>query len=584
MNWNLKDIYEDTKIWQDDLTYIESKIGDFAKFKGHLLDSDGNALFDFLNLELETSTIAERLGTYAFLYKDIHLDDDLGFDLLEKLSAVSTKLSSASSYFEPEILSVSKEEFFSKFENDERFPRFANYFNELFRAASHVLNEDQEFILSHTSELTNAYDVFEALNEIDLTFEPVLLPDGTKEVLNHATYSKFLIDQKHEIRKQAFTNMHNAYKSMNNTFAKTFIANLKEFNFYRKLKNFEGPLDAALFSRNIPTDVYRNLITSAHNHLPSFYEYAKLRKKALKLDDIHLFDFYAPITNIESSIPFDEAFEQVKKSLSILGEDYVETLDVAVRDKWVDVYPNETKTSGAYSCGPNALKHPYVLLNQTDDLNSMFTMAHEFGHMMHSYYSNKNCDPLYADYSIFVAEVASTVNEVLLMLDLLENNTDNEMKKHLIAEFLDKFKSTFFRQTQFAEFELIAHEKIANGEPLSKTSLNDLYYDLNKLYFGEDVFVDEVVKYEWSRIPHFYTPFYVYQYATGFASAIYIANRIHKKEAGAVEQYRQFLTLGGTLDPIDELKTVGADLTKPEVIDNALKFFDDLIKELEKLV
>lgn len=584
MNWKLDEIYKNIGEWEQDLALVKSKIPEIQKAKGTLLVEDTNSLFELLEVDLFLDSVLDKLSSYAFLYKDTHLNDDLGFELLSKIETASIEIGSSFSFFNSEILSFGEEKFFSLISSDSRLDRFHKMFHDLFRSASHILSSEQEEILSKTGVLFNSGDVFEAINEIDLSFEDVVLENGEHAELNHATFSTFLEHPNQAIRQQAFQKVYAEYEKFNSTIAASYIARLKEYEFSRSIRNYNDSLERSLFSDNIPNDVYLNLISTVRKHLPSFYKYADVKRRALNLDSIHLYDFYAPTTSIDSVIPFDSAFAQVKKSLSILGEDYVSILEEAVTKNWVDVFPSDDKTSGAYSFGPYHLEHPYVLLNQTDDYNSLFTMAHEFGHMMHSYYSNKNCDPLYADYSIFVAEVASTVNEVLMMLDMLENATDVTLKKHLIADFLDKFKSTLFRQTLFAEFELKAHTLVFEKQPVTKSTLNDLYYKINKDYFGDDVIVDSEIQFEWSRIPHFYRPFYVFKYATSFASAIDIATKIHNGDEDTLKAYRHFLTMGGTEDPIDELKTVGVDLSTPAVIDNALEFFAQLTNQFEQLL
>ena len=402
--------------------------------------------------------------------------------------------------------------------------------------------------------------------------------------MSHGRYSLLMESRDRDVRKEAFSSIYSQYGQYRNTLAATYSANLKSSAFFAKMRRYDSALAMALDGGEIPVSVYTQLIDTVHESLPLMYRYVALRKKALGVDELHMYDLYAPMVDeVSMKIPFEEAKEIVKKGLEPLGEEYIQVLSEGMDGGWIDVYENQGKRSGAYSWGAYGC-HPFVLMNYQDNLNNVFTLAHEMGHSMHSYYSDKNQPYLYAGYRIFVAEVASTCNEALLMEYLLRHTEDKKEKAYLINYFLEQFKGTLYRQTMFAEFEKITHEMAGRGEPLTAEILNDIYYKLNEQYFGDGIVIDKEIALEWSRIPHFYTPFYVYQYATGYSAAIAISRKILSGDAAAREGYMKFLSGGSSMNPIDLLKLCGVDMTTPEPVQSALRLFGELLDEMEALL
>ena len=579
--WNLNHIFPSEQSWVATIEKIENQIDQLISLKG-TLGTSASTLVKFLELKTETGLLFEKVAVYARMHEDENTKDSKRQAMVQKLSPLRLKYSSGLSFFVNELLNIEETTIQSFYEQEEKLQFYKPYLDEIFRSKEHILSPEKEEVLAQTGLLYSADDTFRKLNNADMTFDPIITEDG-KLPLTNGNYATYLNSPKRHIREQAFKNVYKAYSGLKNTIASTMLGNIKKDVFYSKIRHYPSSLEAALFDDNVSLEVYENLIDTVKKNIAPLHKYVELRKKTLDLDSLHMYDMYVPLVDgFDKEITYEEAYDTMKKALAVLGDEYVSLLEEARTGGWIDVFETEGKRSGAYSWGPYGT-HPYVLLNHKENLDSMFTLAHEMGHALHSAYSDKQLPYLYAGYSIFVAEVASTVNEVLLMRYLLANSDDKEMKIYLINEFLDKFKSTLYRQTQFAEFEKIVHEKVEQDEPLTGDDMNRIYLQLNRDYYGDSLVHDEEIQYEWSRIPHFYNAFYVYQYATGFSAAIAIAEKILTEGEPAVNDYLAFLKSGGSDYPIELLKIAGVDMSSPKPIDDALQYFAKLVAELEEL-
>ena len=461
---------------------------------------------------------------------------------------------------------------------------YEHYLNNIIRQKDHYLSEKEEKLLALANDVTQAPEnIFSILNNADLEF-PVITDEDDNEVrLTHGRYIKFMQSKDRRVRKEAFNALYDTYDKFINTYATTLNSEIKTHVFRAKARNYDSSLEAALDEDNISVDVYNNLIKEVNNNLDSMHKYVSLRKKLLEVDELHMYDVYAPlIDEVDIDIPYNEAKGTVKTALKPLNDDYIQNLEKGFKSGWIDVYENKGKRSGAYSSGCYGI-HPYVMLNYSENISDMFTLAHEMGHALHTYYSNKNQPFVDAKYKIFVAEVASTLNESLLIHYLLENTDDIEKRKYLINHYLEQFKGTVFRQTMFAEFERDIHRKVEKGEPLTADLLNNIYHNLNEKYFGDKMIIDQKIDREWARIPHFYYNFYVYKYATGFSAAAALSQKIINEGETAVKKYLDFLKSGNSDYPLNVLKKAGVDMTSPAPISTALDVFGDLVDELEKL-
>ena len=495
------------------------------------------------------------------------------------------QLQSVTAFSTPELLSVDESVIRGFMTEMDELKLYETKFERIFKEKTHILSKEEETLLASVSEVAGAAgDIFTLFANADLKFDQIPDENGNMVEMSNSRYITFLTSPDRNVRIAAFKSMYKACGQFKNTLAATYSTNAKKASFYAKTRKYAGSLEASLEPNSIPVAVYDNLIDAIHTHLPKMYKYVSLRKKALGVDELHMYDVYVPmIADADKKISYEEAKATVLEALAPMGEDYLAILKEGFENRWIDVYENEGKKSGAYSWGPYGT-HPYVLLNHNDNIDSMFTLAHEMGHALHSYYSNKTQPYTYASYELSVAEVASTCNESLLIHHLLKKCTDKKERAYLINHFLDNFKGTIFRQTMFAEFERITHKMADNGEALTADKLCEIYYDLNKLYFGPDMVSDEEIKYEWSRIPHFYTEFYVYQYATGFSAAIALSKRIMELGEEGVKDYMKFLTGGSSKDPIDLLKMAGVDMSTPDPINAAMDMFGQLVDELETLI
>jgi len=582
--WALEDLYASDELWEQELEQLNWLCPKLAAYEGHLTDS-AETLLEYLTLSEETEKLFERVYVYANQALHVNMNNSKYQDFASKATSCRIQLMSSTSYVIPELLSVDKAVIDGYIKEKPKLKLYETMFERIFREKSHTLSKEEEAILASVGEIAEtADDVFTMFANADLTFEQIADEEGNMVDMSNGRYVRYVSSTDRKVREAAFKSLHNAYGQFKNTLAATYTANAKKASFYAKTRNYDGSLEASLFSKNIPVAVYDNLIETVHKHLPKMYKYVSIVKKALNVDDIHLYDMYTSIIpDADKKISFEEAKATVIESLAPMGDEYISHLKEGFDNRWIDVYENEGKKSGAYSWGAYGT-HPYVLLNHNDDIESMFTLAHEMGHALHSYYSNNVQPYTYAGYELFVAEVASTCNESLLIQHLLKNSTDRNERAYLVNRFLNNIRATIFRQTMFAEFERITHRMVDNGESLTADRLCEIYYDLNKLYYGPDMIIDEEIKYEWARIPHFYREFYVYQYATGFSAAIALSKRILELGTEGVDDYMKFLTGGSSKDPIDLLKLAGVDMSTPDPIDAAMELFGQLVDELEALV
>ena len=579
--WTIDEMYPNEEAMDKDIQKLKDLIEESKKYKGTLADSEEN-LFQALNISEQASRLLQNL--YVYTHMKSHEDTRINKNQANatKTDMLSTELSMATSYMVPEIIAMDSE----KLENylkTEKLSHYKKYVDDILRLKPHTLNEREEELLAAVSDLSGVPEnIYDMLSFADLQFPEIEDEKGEKIRVTHANFSLFLKSKDARVRKDAFEAMYSVYNQYKNTFASTLYGGIKSEIFYAKTRKYESALQGSLFQDNVSVDVYNNLIDAVHENLDTLNDYIDLKKKFLGLDKINMYDLYVPLTdNFDMEIPYEKAQEIILEALKPLGEEYLENVKKAFSEGWIDVYGNEGKQGGAYSWGSYDSKS-YILMSYKDDLNSLFTLIHEMGHSMHSYYSKNNQPYLYSGYKIFVAEVASTLNELLLINYLLKNASSKEEKVYLLNYYLEQFRTTVYRQTMFAEFEKICHGKVENGEPLTAEDFNNIYYDLNKKYYGESCEVNEDIALEWARIPHFYSNFYVYKYATGFSAASALSKQILEEGDSAVDRYKEFLKSGGSEFPLDQLRKAGVDMEKKEAVDEALHVFKDLVKQLEK--
>ena len=579
--WALEDIYATDEKWVEDLQKLKAMPERIAAFKGRLSES-ADTLYDFMQLSDEISVLCDSLGNYAQRRSDEDTANAKYQGFLGQLMNAYVAVNSAGSFETPEIISIEEDKLQKFYEDKPELKLYKRALDKLRRKKAHILSEAEEKILALTGEMGQSPEnIYSMFSDADLRFPDAVDKDGKAHQVTHGSYIPLVQSEDRVLRKSAFESMYGTFDKFKNTCAATLSAQIKAVNFYAKARKYDSSLEAALDGTEVPVSVYKNLIEAVHDNMHYMYDYVALRKKLLGVDELHFYDLYTPVVpDADMKITFEEAKETVLKALAPMGEDYLAILKEGFENRWIDVYENEGKTSGAYSAG--ARVHPYVLLNHKDTLNCMFTLAHEMGHAIHSYLSNKNQPVVYSDYVIFVAEVASTCNEALLMQYLLKNTEDKKQRAYLINYFLEQFRTTLYRQTMFAEFELKINEMVAAGESLTAEGLNELYGELNKLYFGDGIVLDDEIKLEWARIPHFYYDYYVYQYATGYSAAIALSQRILKYGEPAVKDYIGFLKGGCSTDPISLLKGAGVDMATTQPINEALAMFGELVKEMEE--
>ena len=582
--WAVEDLYASDEDWKKDLEKIKGMIPQIETYQGNLGKNADN-LLNFLKLQDEISVLIDRFANYSMRKADEDTKNTIYQGFRDQTTGVYVAISSALSFAEPEILEIPDTVLNGFYEKQPGLVRYRRYLNDILRKKAHILSDAEEKILAAAGDLAQSPDdIFSLLNDADMTYESVTDIEGKRYPVTHASFLPLMQNYDRNVRKDAFESMYKTYAEHKNTSAAILSAQMKQLNFFSRMRRYNSPLEAALDATNVNVQVYNNLIDAVHENMESMYKYVRLKKKLLKVDALHMYDLYVPIVaNAERDIPFSEAKENIREALSVLGEDYVALLDEGFENRWIDIYENPGKRSGAYSSGCRI--HPYVLLNYKNTLDSEFTTAHEMGHALHSYLSNKNQPVVDADYVIFVAEVASTCNEALLMQYLLKKTTDKKERAYLINYFLEQFRTTLYRQTMFAEFELKMSQLIQDGESINSESACRIYHDLIDLYFGKDIVHDAKIDLEWARIPHFFYNFYVYQYATGFSAAIALSQKILNEGEPAVKAYKEnFLSAGCSKDPVSILKDAGVDMSTKKPVEDALKLFDSLIDELAELM
>ncbi|HHT91195.1 MAG: oligoendopeptidase F [Bacillota bacterium] len=582
LKWRLEDIYPSDQEWEQDLAKLKASKQSVLDVRGTL--TSGENLLRALQIQDEIGLLADRVIAYSHMRKDEDNTNSRYQAHAAQAMAVAVELSAARSFFLPEILALDPDQVKGWIQETPGLQVYAHYLENILRLQPHTLPAEQEELLAAAGEMAQAPgNIFRMFNNADLKFPEVKNDHGEVVELTHGRYGQLLESQQREVRKGAFDALYATYASWKNTLGATFVASAKKELYFARARKYRSSLEAALYEDNVAPEVYTNLVSSIHDHLPLLHRYVRLRKKLLGLEELHMYDLYVPmVADQDMEIPRQEAVGMVQTGLHHLGAQYLSDLDKSFTDGWIDWLENRGKTSGAYSWGTYGV-HPYVLLNYQETLNDVFTLAHELGHAMHTFYSDKNQEFVNAGYTIFVAEVASTLNEALLMDDLLRKTKDPKKRAYLLNHFLEQYRGTVFRQTMFAEFEMIVHGKIGEGESLTSEVLSEIYYDLNKKYYGEDIVVDEAIAMEWARIPHFYRPFYVYKYATGFSAAISLSQQILKEGEPAVQRYLEFLGGGGSDYPINLLQKAGVDMSRPEPIVQAMGLFDELLGELEQL-
>lgn len=580
--WNLEKMYLDSSKIEEDIKFIEKSYEDIKKYKGKMSDSAEN-FYNSLKIMEDSSRRLSYL--YAYTHMKHHEDTRINENLADatKSEMIASELGKATAFIVPEIIGMDSS-LLENFLKDERIATYKKMIDEILRDKPYTLSEKEEELMAAVTDLTGvAENTYEMLSYADMKFPEIEDEKGEKVRLDHFNYSTYIKSKNQRVRKDAFEAEFGTYKKYSNTMASTLFGAIKSEIFNAKTRKYPSALFASLYQDNISVDVYNNLIDSIHENIPALDKYLEIKKKYLGLDELHMYDLYVPMArDFNMEISYEEAKEIILEALKPMGEGYTSLIKKAFDERWIDVYENEGKKGGAYSWGCYD-SHPYILMSYNNDLNSMFTLIHELGHSIHSYLSHNSQPYIYSSYKIFVAEVASTVNETLLIKYLLNNSKDKTEQIYLLNYYLEQFRTTVYRQTLFAEFEKITHEKVEAGNPMTADDFTEVFYNLNKLYYGGACNVDEISGVEWARIPHFYSNFYVYKYATGFAAASVLSEKI-LNEDGAVEKYLEFLKSGGSEYPLDQLRSAGVDMEKKESVDGALKIFNELTEKLEDLV
>lgn len=581
--WDLEAIYPDERRWEADFQSVKVEIPRLAAFAGTLGNSAAQLLAG-LRLRDDTSKLLEQLLVYARMRKDEDNGNNAYQALADRAMTLATDFSSATAFFTPEILSMPEERLNEFVASEPGLGLYRHYLDQLIRQREHVRSAEVEMVLAQSGEVARIpNETYTMLTSVDLKFPTVTDEQGNPVELSQSRYNQLRESQNRHVRREAFEAIHQSYQDYRNTLASSLAGSVRSDIFYARAKNYPTALDAALGPNNIPPAVYHNLVSTVNDNLGSLHRYMRIRKRLLGLDELHHYDLYVPmVPDVQVSVPYGEATGMVREGLKPMGPEYLSALEKALASRWIDVYENEGKTSGAYS-GGSYTTHPYILLNYQQTLTDVFTLAHELGHSMHSYFTRTTQPYVYGDYTIFVAEVASTLNESLLTSHLLKQSTDPKLRAYLVNQYLERFRTTLYRQTMFAEFELDIHSKAERGEPLTPDVLSATYADLNARYYGPEVVPDEAIAIEWARIPHFYWSFYVYQYATGISAAAALAHQILTEGDVAVRRYLTFLKSGSSRYSIDLLKEAGVDMTSPQPVQEAIAVFDSLLDEIEKL-
>ena len=581
--WAIEDLFVSDEAWKQELATLEQASAAMAAYEGRLAES-AKTLYEYLQQVEQVDVKADRLGNYCFRRSDEDTRDSDAQAMSGKYMAAVVALSAASSFATPEIMAIDEQTLQGFYASCPELERYRRYLTDLRRRKAHTLSAQEERLLAAAGEMAQAPDtIYGSFADADISFADAVDGEGNRHPLTQGTFVSLEESQDRVLRRSAYENLYDGFAGFKNTAAALLNAQNKQLKFFADARKYDNALDASLDATNVPTAVYHNLIEAVHQNMDKMHRYVRLRKKLLGVDELHFYDVYTPLmAEVDRRIPYAEAKQTVYDALAPLGKEYQAILKEGFENRWIDVYQNQGKRSGAYSAG--AKVHPFVLLNYTGTLDSQFTLAHEMGHAIHSYLSNRTQNPIDSDYVIFVAEVASTCNEALLMQHLLSKTQDKKERAYLINHFLDQFKGTIYRQTMFAEFERNIGQMTAQGKTLTAQVLCDEYKRLNELYYGPDMVVDDRIAMEWARIPHFYYNYYVFQYATGYSAAIALSNRILKEGESAVKDYLNFLSGGCSKSPIDLLKGAGVDMTSPDPVNQALELFGQLLDEMEALV
>lgn len=581
--WDIESMYKNNDEWEKDFEKVKIIIEELKLFRGNVVTNSEN-LLRLLRLKDELSRTMSNVYTFAKMKQDEDTNNPKYQELTDRATTLMVSISEASSFIVPEILKLDKKDITDFKKQVKGLNEYSHYLDEIFRQKNHILSEKEEAIIAGVGDIANGPEnTFSMFNNADLEFPIIKDENGEELQITHGRFVPLMESRDRRVRKDAFEGLYKTYKNYKNTFASILNTNIKKNIFYSKVRKYNSSLEASLDEDNIPEKVYENLLESVNENLDKMHKYIGIRKKVLDLGKIHFYDLYTPIVKeIDMDIEYEEAKKTILEGLSPLKREYLNVVKKGFDSGWIDVYENKGKRSGAYSWGTYDSK-PFILLNYQNTLDNMFTIAHEIGHSMHSYFSKKQ-PYIYSGYSIFVAEVASTVNEALLINHMLETTVEPRKKLYFLNHFLEQFRGTIYRQTMFAEFEKIIHEKTENGESLTAESFSTIYKNLNKKYYGDEIVIDEEIAMEWARIPHFYYDFYVYQYATGFSAAIHLSQKILNGEEGAVEKYLDFLKSGSSDYPIEVLKKAGVDMTTKNPVENALKLFGELVDKMERLI
>jgi oligoendopeptidase F len=584
MTWDLESIYPTPDAWEKDFNFINDELPKLSAYEGKLSDS-AQTLYEALDFDSRLFEVLGRLAVYASMRADEDTANQTNQAREARINMLGAKAGAATAFLTPEILAIPQERLESFLSEEPRLELYRHTLDELLRRKPHVRSAEVEALLAEASETLYApAQIFGMINDADLKLPIIKNSKGEDVQLSKGNYILYMEDRDRRVRKDAFEGMHNTFYKQRNTLAATLNGHVKSQIFRARARRYDSAIEAALDANNIPVSVYENLLATVRNNIGVLNRYLALRKKVLGLEDLHMYDLYVPIVaEVEYKVPFEQAKETVAKALAPLGKDYIEDMVRGFNSRWIDVLENEGKRGGAYSSGTYGT-HPFVLLNYQENLDNMFTLAHEFGHSMHSFYTRRTQPYPYADYTIFVAEVASTLNEALLTHYLLETVTDKPLRMYIINHYLEGFRATLYRQTLFADFERQIHAMAEAGEALTAESLSKVYKDLNVAYYGGEVNVDDLIEIEWARIPHFYYNFYVYQYATGISASAALAQQIVTEGQPAVERYRRFLTRGSSDYSINLLRDAGVDMTSPAPVQQALELFGRYVGEMEKLV
>ncbi len=582
--WRLEDIFATDEQWEQEFQQIQALLPKFSEYKGRLGES-AQMLYEALQYRDHVFMRLGKLYAYAHMRHDEDTANSLYQGLETRAEGLYAEAGQATAFIVPEILAMDEDVLRTFLQQYEPLRLYAHELDEMNRQRPHVLSEKEEALLAQAAEVMNASsNTFGALNNADLRFPTITDENGEEVEVTHGRYIRFLESEDRRVRRDAFKAVYDTYRKYENTFASTLSGAVKRNNFFARVRNYRSAREAALSKNQIPETVYDNLIETIHRYLPLLHRYVQLRKRVLGLDELHMYDLYTPLVKqVDMKVTYEEAKDILLKGLTPLGDEYISIVKEGFDNRWVDVQETRGKRSGAYSSGSYGT-NPYILMNWQDNVNNLFTLAHEFGHSVHSYYTRKFQPYPYGNYSIFVAEVASTCNEALLNDYLLKTIDDEKKKLYLLNHYLETFRGTVFRQTMFAEFEHMIHQMAQNGEALTAKVLTEKYYELNKTYFGDGVVIDEEIGLEWARIPHFYYNYYVYQYATGFSAATALSKQILEEGTPAVERYIEFLKAGSSDYPIEVLKKAGVDMTSPEPIEQACQVFEQKLQQLEQLL